>query len=145
MKTPAMISGDWQPTPNPAGRNVRFHQNGIELRGTVVAAELSEDWPAVLYVEVAQAHEDRSEYPVSVRDAEWIDDEGNNCTPWSESDSPTGRWVIFTDDDGVERSGCVVSAETPDFGLAVLSVVVIAPDHFKIHDVDSCHVKWLPE
>lgn len=94
------------------------------MQGIVVAASLSEDHPAYLHVMMDAPHEHRGEYSINAPKLEWIDEDGNACTPWAESENPTGRCVIFTDDDGVEHAGTVVSAESPDFGRAVLSVIV---------------------
>lgn len=145
MQTPDMRSGDWRPTSDPAGRHVRFRRNGTELQGTVIEAEISPEWPTCLYVEVTAPEEHRGEYSLQVSDAMWVDAHGNSVEPWVESDIPTGRWVIFTDTNGDERSGVITGAEMPGFGRAVFAVLETSPRTFKFHKVRWNRVKWLPE
>ena len=145
MQTPDMLAGDWHPTPDPAGRIVRFRRKGTELQGTVIEAEISPEWSTCLYVEVTAPPEHRGEYPLQVSDAKWVDEQGNAVEPWVESDIPTGRWVMFTDDNGDERSGVVTNAEMPGFGRAILSVMETTLHTFGFHSVDWTRVKWLPQ
>jgi hypothetical protein len=145
MREIEMIAGDWKPTSDPAGRLVRFFRRGVVMQGTVLEAEISEDSRTLLFVDVTAPPEHCGEHPVCLGDLEWMDAEGNACDPWYVSDTPLGRWVIFHDDDGVERSGCVITADSPDYDRTTLSVMVIAPDHFKTHQVDYQAARWLPE
>lgn len=141
MKSPKMISGDWQPTPDPTGRRVRFSRFGVVMEGTVVAVEFEEDRPPTLYVEVASPDEHRGEYGMSPKSITWLDD---NQPPWSASKTPSGRWVIYHDEEGIERSGCVVSVDSRHRQDAVLTVLSLGPEYSGIHEVDWRSVNWLP-
>ena len=81
MRAIEMISGDWKPTSDPAGRVVRFVHLGVVMQGTVLEAEISEDAHPTLFVDVTAPKEHCGEHAVCIRDLEWIDAEGNACDP----------------------------------------------------------------
>ena len=144
MQTPDTPSGDWHPLPDPAGRIVRLRRNGTELQGTVIEAEISPDRPTWLYVEVIAPEEHRSEHSLQVSEAQWVDDQGNDVEPWVESDIPTNRWVMLTDNNGNERLGIITEAELPGFGRVIFCVMETTQHTFGFHRVPWTRVKWLP-
>jgi hypothetical protein len=141
MKSLAMRSGEWWPTRDPAGRSVRFSRDGVVMEGTVVAVEFQEEREPTLYVDVVSPEEHRGEHGVCAKDITWLEDSSG---PWAVSKTPSGRWVLFSDEQGVERSGCVIRVNSCHHADAVLDVVVVAPDYFEIHKVGWRCVKWLP-
>jgi hypothetical protein len=143
-RIPEMISGDWRPTPDPTGRKVRLTTLlGEEMQGTVVAVEYEEDREPTLYIDVASPDEHRGERGASASRITWLDPDQ---PPWSESDTPSGRWVLFQDENGVERAGCVVTVDSRHSSDAVLLVLQInGPEGLDTVEVPWQEVKWLPE
>lgn len=141
-KFPDMISGDWHPTPDPSGRRVRFTTFlGEEMEGTVVAVEYEDDQEPTLYVDVTSPAEHRGERGVCAREVEWLD---ADQPPWVVSRTPSGRWVLFHEENNVERSGCIMSVDSRHRHDATLAVLVAEPDFFGVVHVDWRRVKWLP-
>lgn len=138
-----MISGDWHPTPDPTGRQVRFtNLHGVEMQGTVVDVEYEEDHDPILYVDVTSPEQHRGQRGVCPSRITWLDVDQPS---WTASESPTGRWVLFEDDDQVERSGCIVTVDSCHRQDAVLSVLVVDPGFFGVRTVDWRRARWLPE
>jgi hypothetical protein len=141
-KIPDMIRGDWQPTPDPAGRYVECTLScGTQVRGTVVAVEYAEDCEPMLYIDVTSPDEHRGEMGVRASRVTWLD---VDQPPWAVSRSPSGRWVLFRDDDGVEHYGRILRINSCHRQDATLSVVVLQPDFFDVIEVSWRRVKWLP-
>lgn len=142
-RIPEMIPGDWHPTPDPTGRKVEFTSSlGTIFKGTVVGVNYREDREARLYVEVTEPNGSRRKCRVKSSRVTWLD---IDRPPWVESENPFGRWVMFRDDEGVERFGAVIIAE-PSHGVdAVLSILNPTPNTWGFWRVDWRRVKWLPQ
>ena len=64
---------------------------------------------------------------------------------WAESEYPFGRWVMFSDDDGSERCGCVICVDSIHRDDAILSVLSLPPSDFGFRKIEWRKAKWLPQ
>lgn len=142
-KIPEMIAEGWHPTPDPTGRQVQFTDfTGAVMTGTVVAVEYEDDGEPTLYVEVICPEGLRREYGMTPAKVTWVD---AGQLPWVASESPRGRWVLFKDEDGTERSGRVFGVDSCHSNEAVLGIQQFnGPLLFDLVDVPWQEVKWLP-
>ncbi len=141
---PKMISGDWHPTADPTGRHVQFNDfSGTVMKGTVTAVEYEEDHEATLYIEAVAPDGSRRGCGVNAGRVTWLD---ADLPAWAESEHPTGRWVIFHDQNGVERCGTVVDVDSCHSTNAFLTVMQLkGPGGLRFIDVPWRSVGWLPE
>jgi len=141
---PEMISGDWQPTPDPTGRHAEFIDwSGIKMRGMVVAVEYEEDHEATLYIEVAERDGGQREWGICASRVTWLD---VGQPAWAESAHPLGRWVIYHDGEGLERCGVVVAVSSRHSNDAVLDVMPLnGPGALRTIEVPWRKAKWLPQ
>ena len=115
---------------------------GEEMEGTVVAVEYEDDREPTLYVDVTSPAEHQGERGVCVRKVEWLD---ADQPPWVVSRTPSGRWVIFQDINGLECSGCIVTVDSCHSKGAVLTILRLnGPEGLDTIEVPWEQVKWLP-